>query len=150
MKPAKTILLFTSLFFSFLFAATGYAQTISNQYYTVTPAADFQRSPAFIVEHKGSKLQRRIAPKLKLVFANENLELTGAAMDGQPGVVAWKTANRTTTNINELGSVELTAHSYQARKNQLLFRFKDAGVSRIANLFDSYLGWRVHLPTSIL
>lgn len=98
---------------------------IGNAYYSVAPAPGFRQSPAFIVTHKASKLRRRIVPKVKLVYTAEYPEMTGASMDGQPGVVAWKTSRGVSQDINTLGSVELTAQSFNIKGNQLVFGFAD-------------------------
>jgi hypothetical protein len=107
---------------------------IENKYYTVQPASDFQKAPAFIVIHKASKLKRSIVPQLQLVFTREQPEITGATMDGQPGVVAWKTSRGVTSDISTLGSIDLIAQSYQVKNNQLVFTFqnqREASVSLV-------------------
>jgi hypothetical protein len=144
------------LLFGFMLAIKGRTQTlIENAYYSVTPAGDFQQSPAFIVVHKASKLQRRILPQLKLVFTEEQPEMIGAVMDGQPGVVAWKNSKGTTHDINTLGSTDLVAHSYQIKNNRLIFNFKDdvaAQVSIIVNFLPDQqapvfeIGLEAHKP----
>ncbi|MCW3088429.1 MAG: hypothetical protein JWQ78_1815, partial [Sediminibacterium sp.] len=116
-----------------VFSLVGRSQrVIENPYYSVSVAADFQRSPAFIVTHKAGKLQRRIQPQLKLVFTGEQTEITGASMDGQPGVVAWKTAKGSTQDIATLGSVDLLARSWQVKNNKLAFNFKDDAAAQVS------------------
>ncbi|NCI50970.1 hypothetical protein GWC95_13635 [Sediminibacterium roseum] len=116
-----------------LFAFYSNAQTaIQNAYYSVVVAEGFTQSPAFIVTHKASKLQRRIVPQLKLVFTQEQPELTGAAMDGQPGVVAWRTKTMTTQDINLLGSTDHVAQSYVIKNNMLAFAYKDAAAAQVS------------------
>ncbi|MBE7168993.1 MAG: hypothetical protein INR73_00285 [Williamsia sp.] len=105
---------------------------IENKYYRVQPASHFQQSPAFIVTYKPARLQRTILPRLQLVFTGDEPELTGAAMDGQPGVVAWKTAASLTQDISTLGSVDLLAQSYQVKNNQLLFTFKEQSAATVS------------------
>jgi hypothetical protein len=118
------------LLFVFIISVEGKTQTVvENAYYSVAAAASFQKSPAFIVTHKASKLQRRIVPQLKLVFTEAQPEMNGAAMDGQPGVVAWKTNKGTTQDINTLGSTDLIADAYQIKNNKLIFNFKDDAAS---------------------
>ncbi|MEO6731388.1 MAG: hypothetical protein ABIN01_09230 [Ferruginibacter sp.] len=104
---------------------------IENKYFTVQPAADFQMYPAFIVTHKSGKLKRTILPKLQLIFTEKQPEMVGAAMDGQPGVVAWKTNAGQTMDIHELGSMELMAQSYQIKNNQIVFSFKENTTARV-------------------
>jgi hypothetical protein len=121
------------LLFVFIISVEGKTQTVvENAYYSVAAAASFQKSPAFIVTHKASKLQRRIVPQLKLVFTEAQPEMNGAAMDGQPGVVAWKTNKGTTQDINTLGSTDLIADAYQIKNNKLIFNFKDDAVARVS------------------
>lgn len=107
---------------------------IENKYYSVQPAAGFQQSPAFTVTCKANRLQRTIVPKVQLVFTAKQPALTSSSMDGQPGVVAWKTENGVTQDISSLGSKDLIAQSYQIKNNQLAFSFpdqKEAGVSLV-------------------
>lgn len=123
-----TVILLVSL----LFAGSVHAQTISNDEYVVSAAKDFREHPSFLITHKQSKIQRRLLPVVKLVFTGEQPALTGALMDGQPGVVAWKTSKGTTTDINALGSTELTAYSCQASNKQLVFQFKDHPAAKVS------------------
>ena len=105
---------------------------IENKYYSVQRAAGFQTAPAFTVIHKASNLKRTILPKLQLVYTAEQPEMAGASMDGQPGVVAWKTGNGQTQDISTLGSVDLMAQSCQVKNNQLLFFFKDDPAAKVS------------------
>lgn len=105
---------------------------IENKYYSVQPAAGFQTMPSFTVTHKASKLKRTILPKLQLVYTSEQPEMTGASMDGQPGVVAWKTNTGLTQDISTLGSTDLTAQSCQVKNNQLVFFFKDGPAAKVS------------------
>lgn len=106
-------------------AATIAQSSISNNYFTVQPAAAFQTNPSFIITHKTGKLKRTIIPKLQLIFVAEQPELVGVSMDGQPGTVAWKTTAGQTSDIKELGSTPLLATSFQIKNNQLEFLFKE-------------------------
>ncbi|MFT3822814.1 MAG: hypothetical protein QM731_02795 [Chitinophagaceae bacterium] len=116
-----------------LFSVKGWAQNIiENKFYSVQVAPGFQQSPAFIVTQKAGKIKRTIQPKLQLVFTAEQLQLTGAAMDGQPGVVAWKTGKGTTQDISTLGSIDLLAESYVVKNNQLIFSFKEQPAAKVS------------------
>lgn len=117
----------------FISIPASYAQiTIENAFYSVTAAKDFKQSPAFIITHKASKLQRRIQPSLQLIFTDQSPELTGAAMDGQPGVVAWKTGKETTQDINTLGSTSFLANNYTITKNQIICKFSDDVAAQVS------------------
>lgn len=118
-----------------LFIATTSAQSqsaIENKYFIVQPANDFQLHPAFIVTHKSGKLKRTILPRLQLVFTEEQPDMIGVAMDGQPGIVAWKTRTGQTTDIHQLGSTTLMAQSYQIKNNQLEFSFKANAAAKVS------------------
>lgn len=116
-----------------LFTAKASSQSlIQNKYYSIQPTAGFQQSPAFTVMHKAGNLKRTIVPKLQLVFTEEQPEMTGAAMDGQPGVVAWKTSRGLTQDISTLGSVDLLAKAYQVKNNQLIFTFEDQSAAKVS------------------
>jgi hypothetical protein len=128
---------------------------IENKYYSVQPAAGFQQEPAFTVMVKANKLKRTILPKLQLVFTAKQTEMTGAAMDGQPGVVAWKTSHGLTQDISTLGSTDLIARSYQIKNNQLIFSFEEHAAAKVslvvkfvsdqqAPVFE--LGFEAHQP----
>jgi hypothetical protein len=138
LENKHTILFFLTRFvgvllLGFLLPVTGRTQTlIENAYYSVIPARDFQRSPAFMVLHKASKLQRRILPQVKLVFTDEQPEMIGAAMDGQPGIVAWKNSRGATQDINTLGSTDLIARSYELKNNRLVFHFDDDVAAQVS------------------
>jgi hypothetical protein len=106
--------------------------TIENKYFTVQPAVDFQIHPSFIVTHKSGKLKRTIFPKLQLIFTEEQPEMVGASMDGQPGVVAWKTNTGQTLDIHNLGSMELMAQSYQIKDNQVVFSFRENTTAKVS------------------
>lgn len=124
-----TIVFFTGL----LLCACVHAQSrIENAFYTVSPAPGFQQSPAFIVTHKASKLQRRLVPQLQLVYSAAKPEMTGASMDGQPGVVAWKTTNGTTQDINTLGSSSIVAKDFSIRNNTLVFSFPGNATANVS------------------
>ena len=105
---------------------------IENKYFAVQPAAQFQINPSFIVTHKAGKLKRTILPKLQLIFTEEQPEIVGASIDGQPGVVAWKTNGGQTLDIHSLGSMELTAQSYQIKDNQVIFSFKENTAAKVS------------------
>ncbi len=92
-----------------------WSQVIENDYYSVQPAHDFKKEPAFIITHKAANLKRTILPKLQLVFTANQPELTGGSMDGQPGVVSWKTSKGATQDISTLGSVTFIARSYSVK-----------------------------------
>lgn len=108
-----------------LFCKVAAQPAIENKWYSVQPAPGFQQSPAFTITYKPARLKRTALPKLQLVYTGGQPELTGAAMDGQPGVVAWKTAGGLTQDISTLGSVDLLAQSYRVKNNQLIFSFKE-------------------------
>lgn len=117
------------------FCVSGSCQpVVENEYYSVQAVA----GPAFTVLHKASGLKRTIIPRLRLVYSAGQVHMTGASLDGQPGVLAWKIREgqeegaggsngkvRQTTDIGELGSVELTARSYRSTHERLTFFFKD-------------------------
>jgi hypothetical protein len=105
---------------------------IENKYFSVQPVAGFGQGPAFRVVHKASQLKRIILPQLQLVFTAEQPEMIGAAMDGQPGVVAWKTSGGVTQDIRRLGSIDLTARSYQVKNNQILFSFEEQPAAKVS------------------
>ncbi|OQP40060.1 hypothetical protein A4H97_17755 [Niastella yeongjuensis] len=101
-----------------------YSQSgIGNQYYSVQPVAGFQQTPAFIVIHKAGNIKRTIVPQVQLVFTGSEPELLSSSMDGQQGIVAWRTANGVSQDIGKLGSKSLVAQSYKIRNNQLEFTF---------------------------
>jgi lysophospholipase L1-like esterase len=111
----------------------GHAQTrIENNYYSVQPVAGFQQAPAFMVTHKASKLKRTVVPRVQLVFTGDQPELTSSALDGQQGIVAWKTNNGVTQDISKLGSKELIAQTFQIKNNQLQFSFPDQPEARVS------------------
>ncbi|SDD78244.1 hypothetical protein [Niabella drilacis] len=116
----------------------GQSQTyIENPVYRIRPAADFETSPAFIIEHKASHTQRRLTPTLQLIYAALQPKITSTLMDGQPGIVQWETAQGSTTDIGELGSEQRVASSYRVGKNQIEFLFKPtprANVSLVVKL----------------
>jgi len=105
---------------------------IQNKYFTVQPAANFKTQPSFIVTHKLGKLKRTILPKLQLIFTETQPEMVGAAMDGQPGVVAWKTNGSQTLDIRSLGDMELIAQSYQIKNNQIVFSFRENTTAKVS------------------
>ena len=116
-----------------MISQTGWAQSlIQNKYFTVAPATRFQQTPAFVVTHKASGLQRTLRPSLQLIYTAVQPEMIGAAMDGQPGVVAWKNNGTTSQDIRTLGSVDLVARSYQVKNNQLLFAFEAAAAAKVS------------------
>ncbi|HEY4287826.1 MAG TPA: SGNH/GDSL hydrolase family protein [Puia sp.] len=115
------------------FSMSGWCQAvIENGYYSVQPAADFQAAPAFTVIHKAGGLKRTILPRLRLVYTAERAEIVGASMDGQPGVVAWKTGGGQTQDINALGSIDLMARSYEVKDNRLIFFFAGGGAAKVS------------------
>lgn len=102
----------------------GWSQTvIQNKYYSVTANADAKNGPSFSVTHKASGIKRTVLPQLQLVFTAGQPEMRGVAMDGQPGVVAWKTDKGVSQDITSLGSTTLSAASFQVKNNQLVFAF---------------------------
>jgi hypothetical protein len=132
-RGAKTCRAFVILACVWGFSITTSAQPrIQNKYFTVQPVANFQTQPAFIIMHKGGKLKRTILPKLQLIFTEEQPEMIGAAMDGQPGVVAWKANGRQISNIHDLGSMELLAQTYQIKNNQIVFSFKENTTAKVS------------------
>lgn len=157
MRAVKAILPVTILLCLLGTTVKGLSQTIGNAYYSVAPAPGFRQSPAFLITHKASKLQRRIVPRLTLVFTSEEPAITGAAMDGQPGVVAWKTGKGITQDINILGSTIIEANAYRVTNNELVFSFKDNAAAHVslvikftgdqqAPVFE--LGLEAHMPGS--
>lgn len=112
-----------------------FAQTrIENKYYSVQPTAGFKQTPAFIVMHKASNIKRTIVPQVQLVYTANEPELTSSSLDGQQGIVAWKTNNSVTQDISQLGSKDLVAQSYQVKNNQIEFTFSgqvEASVSLV-------------------
>lgn len=115
------------------FSLKGRSQAlIENEYYSVQPAAGFHKKPAFIVTHKAGNLKRTILPRLQLIYTSKEPEMTGGSMDGQPGVVAWKTSRGITQDIRTLGSVDMIARSYQIKNNQIIFAFKEQRSARVS------------------
>lgn len=134
-KGTGNALLTFAMLFSVLWLSSTVARsqsTIENKYFIVQPAAGFQMHPAFIVTHKSGKLKRTILPKLQLIFTEEQPDMVGAAMDGQPGVVAWKTKAGQTMDIHQLGSMELVAQSYQVKNNRVIFSFKENNTAKVS------------------
>src|ERR1044072_6075175 len=133
-----------------------FAQTrIENKYYSVQPVGGFKQAPAFTVTHKASNIKRTIIPQVQLVFTANEPELTSSSLDGQQGIIAWKTNNSVTQDISQLGSKELIAQSYQAKNNQIEFSFPDqpeAGVSMVVKFIKDQeapvfeLALQVHQP----
>lgn len=109
------------------------AQTsIENPVYRIRPTADFITNPAFIIEHKATHTKRRLIPALRLIYTTQQPKMSNTLMDGQPGVVQWKTEKGTTTDIHELGSEQLTASSYRAGKNQIEFIFRPTRQGKVS------------------
>jgi lysophospholipase L1-like esterase len=138
---------FTCAVVCLLFFVNGWGQAvIGNEYYSVQAAAGFKTALAFSVVHKATGLKRTILPKVQLVYTAGQVEMTGASMDGQPGVVAWKTggghlgkdgrrvrgAGGQTLDIGALGSADVVAQSYEVKNNQLRFFFKDNAAARVS------------------
>ena len=124
---------FAKLISVLFFSISGLSQSIiQNEYFTVQPGPNFKTQPSFIVTHKLSNLTRTILPKLQLVFTEEQPEIVGASMDGQPGVVSWKINAGQTLDIHNLGSTELLAQSYQIKNNQIVFSFKENKTARVS------------------
>lgn len=116
-----------------------YSQNIiENKYYSVQVISSPGKQLSFVVTHKASGLRRTVLPQLQLVYSAEQPEMLGAAMDGQPGVVAWKTNKGLTQDIGTLGSITVKASSFQVKNNQLLFGFKkqQSGNVSLAVKFD--------------
>ncbi|MBS1563581.1 MAG: SGNH/GDSL hydrolase family protein, partial [Bacteroidetes bacterium] len=77
--------------------------------------------------------------KVELVYTAAKVEMNGASMDGQPGVLAWKTpdgqmkeAGGQTLDIGALGSTLLLAQSHTVKNNQLLFSFRDNAAAAVS------------------
>ncbi len=129
----KSRLSFTMLLCLFLLSVAAISQTsIQNNYFTVQPAVGFKTNPSFTVTHKSGALKRIIQPKLQLIFTEQQTEMVGVSMDGQPGIVAWKTTAGQTSNIQDLGSTELVAQSFQIKNNRIEFSFKENATAKVS------------------
>ncbi len=121
------------LFVTALSTSPAIAQSfLENSVYRIRLAADFKANPAFIVEHKATHTQRRLTPALQLIYTVQQPKITNTLMDGQPGIVQWKTDKGTTTNIHELGSQQLIASSYRVRNNQIEFLFGPTAKGKVS------------------
>lgn len=116
-----------------LLSFNSHAQSvIQNKFYSVRPSADFRSDPAFIVTHKASGLERKLRPSLQLVMTGQQPELVPSLMDGQQGILAWKTKNGLTQDINALGSSGCIARFYLIKNNEILFFFNENAGTKIS------------------
>lgn len=110
-----------------------WSQTIiQNKYYSVTAMTDTGNGASFSIVHKASGIKRAVAARLQLVFTGEQPEMRGVAMDGQPGIVAWKTDKGVSQDITALGSITLNASAFRVRNNQLVFTFPEQGSADVS------------------
>ncbi|RYY18747.1 MAG: hypothetical protein EOO04_23345 [Chitinophagaceae bacterium] len=105
---------------------------IQNKYYSVSAFADAKKGLLFSVTHKASGIKREVIPQVQLVYTAAQPEMRGVAMDGQPGVVAWKTEKGVDQDITSLGSTTLIGSSFQVKNNQLVFVFKQPSTADVS------------------
>ncbi|MEO5681764.1 MAG: hypothetical protein ABIQ88_03930 [Chitinophagaceae bacterium] len=105
---------------------------IENKYFAVQPVANFDLAPSFTVTHKAGNLKRTILPKLQLIYSADQPSMAGGALDGQPGVLAWKTGAGQTLDIQQLGSTTLIARSYKINGNKIIFSFPENPLGRVS------------------